>query len=304
MNEKIYIEKGQSAVFRTSTGEEIEVSLEMITPEFAKEVLETKNAGNREVNKAKVKQYAEDMKEGRWRVNGETCGFYEDDSIASAQHRFMACEMAGVPFETLVVRGIKKDYADTIDQGDPRKINDYFHYKGIGNSKLVSDAAMKVMRLCAGRKDTIGRQSGGKAVSCTPEKVYSTYLKNKEIYDEAAEFVKKIPAAGFKQISKRDMCGLISYLRIVGEFEKEFVEEFFYQLSSIGRENRVYNSAVYALYQRFNLSNNTTDLGRKLSQLAKHCIFCKAWRYYVAGIDTTIDKLRIDGRKEHDIKLV
>lgn len=301
--EKIYIKPGQSAVFTTTKGEELEISLEMITPEIAEELLK-KNSDNREVRKSKVNKYAKAMENGEWQVNGETCSIYDDGSIASAQHRLLACTIAGKPFETFVVRGINREYANTIDQGAPRKPKDYLHYKKVDNPGTIAAAVTKVLGLRAGRKDTIGKQQGGKLLQISPTDIYTEYMANKEIYDESAKFSIELHKRErpFKNITESDVSGIVAHLRIDKGYEKEFVENFFNQMYLVGNNDGIkVSSPVYALVEKLNVSRNTTNLQLKLSQQKKHIIFCMAWRAYALGNELKEFDIR---RKVHDIQLI
>lgn len=110
-----------------------------ITPEIAKELLKH-NTGNRKINQANVKRIAEDMIAGDYKLNGETIKIYEDGTLADGQHRLMACVLAGVPFETYIIKGIKKDVLPTIDAGKQRSLVESLNMVGCGVDKLILPA--------------------------------------------------------------------------------------------------------------------------------------------------------------------
>ena len=78
-----------------------------VTPAMALNWLNTCNTKNRRVNKKHVQNLANEMKSGRWTVNGETIAFDEDMVLIDGQHRLHAIIQSGVSIETIVVYGIE-----------------------------------------------------------------------------------------------------------------------------------------------------------------------------------------------------
>ncbi len=116
-----------------------DVAVVTITPEIAKELL-THNIGNRKINQANVKRIAEDMIARDYKLNGETIKIYEDGTLADGQHRLMACVLSGVPFETYIIKGIKKDVLPTIDAGKCRSLVESLNMIGCDVDKLLLPA--------------------------------------------------------------------------------------------------------------------------------------------------------------------
>ena len=90
-----------------------------ITPEMAKELLDL-NKNNRGISPANVQKIASDMLSDGFKLNGETIKIYDDGTLADGQHRLMACVLSGKPFQTYIIRGIKKEVLPTIDAGKTR----------------------------------------------------------------------------------------------------------------------------------------------------------------------------------------
>lgn len=110
-----------------------------ITPEIASEMLKH-NVGNRKINQANVKRIAEDMLAGDYKLNGETIKIYEDGTLADGQHRLTACVLANVPFQTYIVRNIKKDVLPTIDCGKTRGLVESLNMIGCDVDRLILPA--------------------------------------------------------------------------------------------------------------------------------------------------------------------
>lgn len=86
----------------------IETVVETITPEKAREYLRanTKNPRGQNVRMARVKQYARDMVNGMWELNGEAIVFDDHGVLKNGAHRLAAVVLANRPVEMVVIRGV------------------------------------------------------------------------------------------------------------------------------------------------------------------------------------------------------
>src|SRR3569833_3925639 len=102
-----------------------------ITPREAKEWLETKNIhNNRPQSEQTIRKYAQEMKAGRWKLNGESIIFGSTRRLLNGQHRLKACILANVPFQTVIVKGADDATFDTIDDGKSRNLGDVLAIRG------------------------------------------------------------------------------------------------------------------------------------------------------------------------------
>lgn len=120
--------------------------LEVISPAMAKELL-SRNTGNRSVSQNLVKSYARDIKEGRWRVNGETIKISTDGMVIDGQHRLLACVMSGVSIQTFVIYDLKNEVFDTIDIGRKRTVGDALTHDGVDNANATGAALRWVLAI-------------------------------------------------------------------------------------------------------------------------------------------------------------
>ena len=97
----------------------IVIKLVTVTPDMAFEMLE-KNTMNRNIDEKRVRQYAKDMKGGRWQLNGTTIVFADDGTLLDGQHRLWAVTEANVPVQLLIVYNADKDSIVTMDIGKVR----------------------------------------------------------------------------------------------------------------------------------------------------------------------------------------
>lgn len=102
---------------------ELELTVETITPEVAIEWL-AQNVKNRRVSERLVFLYAQAMKDGEWRLNGEPIIFDYNGILQSGQHRLLAVVESGVAIVSVVVRGAEPEALFTLDSGRKRKLTD------------------------------------------------------------------------------------------------------------------------------------------------------------------------------------
>ena len=94
-----------------------------MTPEIAKDILLKHNNKNRTVKSRRVKDYAEQMKRGEWKLNGESIIFDETGELRDGQHRLMAVVESGCTVPMTVVKGVSKT-CEIFDRGAGRSLRD------------------------------------------------------------------------------------------------------------------------------------------------------------------------------------
>lgn len=129
----------------------IDSSIELITKEFAEKAL-LRNEKNRPVAKLVVSKYAEAIKRGEWKLNGEPIIFDVDGTLVDGQHRLMAVSMTGLPIRSVVVRGVDLGSFNTINNGRSRTASDVLSISGKKNSAVVAAAARQIIRMSHGIK--------------------------------------------------------------------------------------------------------------------------------------------------------
>lgn len=105
--------------------------IEWVTPAMARTMLQSD--GNRPFRRALAGRYAESMKRGAWRLNGESIKIGQSGRLLDGQHRLHAVLIYGQPVEMLVTRGIDNEEEAflTMDSGAKRTIADrlYGHHE-------------------------------------------------------------------------------------------------------------------------------------------------------------------------------
>jgi hypothetical protein len=96
---------------------------------------------NRHINKERVRNYATDMRNGAWSLNGEP--IIQDDNrvVIDGQHRLRAVIESGATISFLIVEGVRREAARTIDQGLSRTMAHGMQMSGMKNANDVVAAA-------------------------------------------------------------------------------------------------------------------------------------------------------------------
>lgn len=102
---------------------------EVVTPEKAAALLST-SAGNRSISRARVEEWAEEMRSGNWRL-GPTIDVDADGHLINGHHRLQAVVRVGFPVEFMVMRGVKLDAIDVVDNGKARSFGDVLAMRGV-----------------------------------------------------------------------------------------------------------------------------------------------------------------------------
>jgi hypothetical protein len=123
-----------------------------ITPEMALAMLRG-NAGNRKADKTRIRQYAADMKAGRWKLTPQTIGIAHDGRVVDGQHRLYAIVESDTTQAFLVVFEADPDSFGVIDIGKIRTGNDIWRIAGKSAPNVAAIA--RLAYLYANHRDAI-----------------------------------------------------------------------------------------------------------------------------------------------------
>lgn len=135
-------------------GEDLKIRLLEITPTIADEWLRKNCENNRPVGRARVRQYAADMRRQRWQLSDQCITFDLEGRLVNGQHRLHACVLAGQPFLSLVLHGLPDAAMLTLDGGKKRTTDDNATITGQGWPR---GCGATVRRILMGTKSYAGR---------------------------------------------------------------------------------------------------------------------------------------------------
>ena len=73
------------------------------------------NKLNRPLSQPHVDRIAKQIKEGKWRFNGDTIKIADNGDVLDGQHRLWACILADMPIDTIIIDNIEPEAWSTID---------------------------------------------------------------------------------------------------------------------------------------------------------------------------------------------
>lgn len=133
------------------------IEIVSVTPEMAKQWLDTNAKNNRKLRKGIVARYASDMIKNRWQVTGEAIKFAVDGRLIDGQHRLNAVLLSKKTIQVAVVRGLPADAMKVLDTGQSRSAGDALTIFGHnGQSAVLAGLARKVIATNAGTTNVMG----------------------------------------------------------------------------------------------------------------------------------------------------
>jgi hypothetical protein len=120
------------------TPSQIKTSVENITPEMASQILQVNLPNQRSASPVTINAYANDMRLGKWQLNGEPIIFDDDGHLIDGQHRLRALIKSGVALDFVVVRGASSSSFHTIDRGRVRTNGNMFQIAGVPSGNIIA----------------------------------------------------------------------------------------------------------------------------------------------------------------------
>lgn len=118
----------------------LKMTVETITPEKAAEYLKANTNNYRKLSRSIVTRYADDIRSGKWELNGEPIVFDENGLLKDGQHRLAAVMMAKKNVKMTVVRGVDESVS-IYNIGSKRTVAQIVSSKGVECNCTVAAAA-------------------------------------------------------------------------------------------------------------------------------------------------------------------
>lgn len=194
-----------------------EIAIVSIGPDLAASWLAS-NLMNRPLSESTVNRYANAMRRGEWKLNGETIVFADNGLLLNGQHRLHACIKAGREFDCFVVRGVPPSTFDTQDGGKPRSPSDALSIAGKKNYVKLSAGARSFMKLhLSGRAQN--EITNAMVVDCVNKEPLVTHWTEKYVSTKNSRL---FPAS------------IIGVLAATHKYHGESIAETFYQKAVLG----------------------------------------------------------------------
>lgn len=207
------------------------------------------NKSNRPLNDRNVDYLVEEMKNNRFKLNGDAIRISKSNILLDGQHRLAACIKSGISFESIVISDLDDDIFLTIDQGRKRTSGDVLHINGYKNYNLL---AATTIRCLAYKKIKVPFHS---RIRLPPSKdEILNFIKDNDDIIFACDFAKKSEAKKMINISLLAFSFFTAY-----SIDKNLAINFFSKLSN-GNDIKE-SSPLYVLRKKLisNLSSTAKD---------------------------------------------
>jgi len=197
----------------------MDYTVEKITPSTAKEYLKAniRNPRGQKLNMARVKQYAHDMVNGLWELNGEAIVFDKRGTLKNGAHRLAAIVLANITVETVVIRGVDESVT----------AYDMPYLRTVSQLANAEDINVPKEMLCAVRI----------LFNLLPEHI-ATHMEIKQYAkkheDELNRAYRALLNGAYSKHNKRATCGLASYLMLQTKKMPFYEVELFFRVFSSG----------------------------------------------------------------------
>ena len=195
------------------------------SPDEARDILATRNNGNRKLKTAKIAQYKKSMLSGRWKFTPVPLIFEEHTGrLLDGQNRLQAIAETGRSQQFVVCDNAGPEIMQAIDQGSSRSPSDHLTTRGIHNAPSMSSLILAIIGYT---RDPGGQWSIIKPIS--NEEYVETYEANPLLIEEADGQGKRLNK-GFKLISRTDFSFSYYLIKSAG-VDQHVIDDFFHRLS-------------------------------------------------------------------------
>src|SRR5262245_37584487 len=111
--------------------------VQVVTPRKAAEYLD-RNTANRPLSKRTVREFAQAMGRGEWRVTHQGIAFDTTGALVDGQHRLAAIVEAGLPVEMTVFTEVPVGAFDVLDTGKRRNAADVLAIEGEKSAVMLA----------------------------------------------------------------------------------------------------------------------------------------------------------------------
>ena len=247
----------------------VDFEVTQIDPREAGRLLAVKRS-SAPVRTAQVKQYAEEMRQNRWVLNGDPIIIGKSGELLSGVLRLEACRLSETSFPALVIRGIEDSAFETIDAVRRRTVGDILAIRKEAHGRVLAAALGIIWRYSLGDYTKSGR-------SPSPQLLLSILGEHPEIRASVSL------TNGLGGLLPHGVAGALHYLfsRVDSALAAQFLSEF--------RMPDPKASAVASLKRQL---TNLAERGGSKRQAHLIGLTIKAWEAFRLGAEVKL--LRFD----------
>lgn len=268
---------------------QIKVTEETVTADRAKTMLlNIKN--DRPLSEYTVLNYAETMRQGDWKFNGDPIRFNADGKLIDGQHRLHAIVKSGKPQHMLIISGLNSDVFDTIDVGKRRSPADLLGIVGYKNTNAL---AATIRALIIYESGVYWASEAAKTLDYNPSGLQVVEYARE--HPEVAERVKQAQnqfayATRIVSPSALNLAFTLAWRMNQGKAES-------FMAGIAGMEPTERNDARWVA--REYLSRRKAEAATtRITPLQVQAVMVKAANLYFAGIHTTVNLLKFQPKTQ------
>lgn len=244
-----------------------------------------KNKNNRRMN-TKYLTYADEMRKGKWKENGESIIIDRNGVIKDGQHRLQATIAANHRWLVPIVSDVEPNVMDTIDTGKNRSLSDVLEINGFTSTSLKASLIKQFILIERGVTFYNGTQS-----NVRKDKMVNSdqrYVSNSEgiLYAKAhAGMLEDIVSQAYKLWSKQPIriytqteVGVFLYLLTKGNNVTNALVNSFVKL--VLGVNSDENSSASWFYKKMVKYKTSKEKVKNKWVIA---MFIKCWNLYING---------------------
>ena len=197
--------------------------LESISPQRAETML-SKNLRNRNMAQSVVANYARQMSEGRWLLNGDAIRFAVDGTLLDGQHRLAGIILSGVTLQCWVGRGFTDEAQLTMDAQRKRTAGDHLALIGIADGNKLASVVRMVSHWNEGERSMYG--FGGNAGQMSSIEI-ADIVKAEPMYQHA---LTNAGMSNTRSVVPNRPAGTLFFL--AGQLSHELADQFAASLST------------------------------------------------------------------------
>lgn len=244
----------------------VSITLQEITPEYAGKLLSKTNGRNRNISKNRVAKLRDDILSGNWcEVVPDAVAITKDGYPINGQHRLSAIKAANKPTKLFIAVNVPEEVIDFLDDGKPRTSADAI--------KISCGVAKNTAVVAATIKNIIKYQSGTILSRQKDVKNYQAvrFLKDNPTIVDAVNEVLDLAKSGQRNIFPVALAS--TFYWVVGEPIYGFLEKLY---------TGVELTADSIILQLRNLLNDRKLKGRlyDLYTIDKFKLLCETWDVY------------------------
>lgn len=244
-----------------------------VTPEMAKEMLKG-NSTNRQISKSTVNLYANDMKNGNWKLGGQGISISKTGRLLDGQHRLKAIIQTNILIVMLVCTDVDDTNAN-FDNGRKRTITDQYKLKNNKDDDITSLKGVAFVRVCCAfmKKDDFSSKG---AFTFSFEE-FDKFLS--ENYDEMVEYYGYMMSGGKVPAGIRNST-VFGTLWAITKLDNSFSKDDFVRVANILKTGIIleeYDAPIIAFRDKLLTANFSGFSGRR--EVINRC--CYAIKKYI-----------------------